>query len=211
MAEDPKPPPTKVVVKAKMKIDKKPADIVATFGDGFTLFLTERARLGTPLSFCQWAQKSFQAEIPLVNDFTLPTDPNEQEDAVKAQLQTLGIPPALQQTLARLLLVDIWLDALVVDTKNNAFMFGMTLDFKAKRPTAWELLPNCELEEFQLVITRAEETYKFPERPQLPDVPMIEDHESQEESEDGVGAVDTPPSPKMAKLRGGNRPQPSPD
>jgi hypothetical protein len=175
MADDPKPPPTKVAARAKLKIDAKPVDVVSTFGDGFTLFLTKPAKLGTPISFCQWAEKSFNAEIPLVKGFELPKDAQEHKTAVMTRLESLGIPEGLRKTLAELLLVQITLDALVVDTKNRAFMFGITLNFKAERETGWELLPNCELEEFQLLISRAAEDYEWPKPPQLPDVPALEE------------------------------------
>jgi hypothetical protein len=191
---------TKVAVKAKMKIDSKPADIVANFGDGFTLFLTERAKLGTPISFCQWAKKAFNAEIPLIDGLTLPDVRDDQPAAVKKHLNDkLGIPSALQETLSRLLLVEIYLDDLVVDTKNSAFMFGMTLDFKGKGNEGWELLPNCELEEFQLLITRKTEEYKFPERPKLPDVPPL--LEEPAEIDEAEGENDSPPPPRQPKKR----------
>ena len=63
MAEQKNVPQTEVAVKAKMQIDNHPANIEANFGDGFTLFLTQRAKLGTPISFCQWAKESLQATM----------------------------------------------------------------------------------------------------------------------------------------------------
>jgi hypothetical protein len=184
-------PTTKVAVKAKMKIDSQPADIIASFGDGFTLFLTQRAKLGTPISFCQWAKRSFKADIPLL-DFEFPENKAEQKEAVEKQLKKMGVPDFLQPNLARLLLVDIWLDDLVVDTKLDAFKLGMTLDFTGG-DGGWELLPNCELEEFQLLITRATEGYKFPERP---DVRLLEEPA---EIDDDTDDDDNPPPQQQRK------------
>jgi hypothetical protein len=174
--DDVKQAKTKIALRANLTIDEKPVPIIANLGDGagFTLFLRDRARLGTPISFVQWAKTTFQADVPLLDvkfSAAAKNDKKKQEDELKAHLAD-KVPGPLLETLAKALLVEIWLDALAIDTSNKAFTFGMTLDFAAGAQ-GLAVLPNITLDQLGFRITRAPDGYAFPEPPKMLPVPQL--------------------------------------
>lgn len=188
MAKDPKPadePTNETIfcVTGSLKIEDQKVPVVAKTGEDMLIELTKPAKLGNALSIGTWLNDAWGTKV----DILLVKEPDNQgkvisqKDVTQAQVKAkLGsLPPAVQETVAKLLLADVWITDLYIRSWNEgegdkaksrkAFKFGISVDFTAGGAVdGIDLLPNIKLLDVGFVVSNAPKKYVFPDHKLLP-------------------------------------------
>lgn len=171
-------------ITGSLKIEDQKVPVVARTGDDMLIELTKPAKLGNALSIGTWLNDAWSTPV----DVLLVKTPDPQtkkvgtqkgvtEAEVKAKLGSL--PPAVQDTVAKLLLAEVWITDLYIRSwkegagdnakSRKAFKFGITVDFTAGGAVPGiSILPNIELLDVGFVVSNAPNKYVFPDHKLLP-------------------------------------------
>lgn len=188
MAKDPQPaeePKNETIfcITGSLKIEDQKVPVVAKTGDDMLIELTKPAKLGNALSIGTWLNDAWGTKV----DVLVVKEPDNQgkvisqKDVTQAQVKAkLGsLPPAVQETVAKLLLADVWITDLYIRSwkegeesakkDRKAFKFGITVDFTAGGAVdGIDLLPNIKLLDVGFVVSNAPKNYVFPTHKLLP-------------------------------------------
>lgn len=189
MAKDPQPadePTNETIfcITGSLKIEDQKVPVVAKTGDDTLIELTKPAKLGNALSIGTWLNDAWGTKV----DVLLVKEPDpqtkkvgSQKDVTQAEVKAkLGsLPPAVQETVAKLLLADVWITDLYIRSwkegeenakkDRKAFKFGITVDFTAGGAVdGIDLLPNIKLLDVGFVVSNAPKKYVFPTHKLLP-------------------------------------------
>lgn len=178
---------TIVCVSGTLLFDTEKVPVVAKTGQELLIELNKPAKLGNALTVGTWLNNSWATPVDMLlvnkpgSDKKVESQSKLKKEDVVAHLKG-KVPAQVENTLAELLLAEVWVTDLYIRTwkdkdgenkeiDKRAFKFGISVKFKDEGLT---LFGDIKLLDVGLGISNAPKDYKFPEHKSLPKIETVD-------------------------------------